>query len=115
MRFAFMIIASLVACESVTAQVCKKGKPCGNTCIAQDKVCHVGAGTARAAGSPPAAVPVPDSVQWIGWREAKLYFRARCIPASTVPLTERVYFKAEQEAKDSGFKRSKGDMDCKGQ
>ncbi len=20
--------------------VCKKGKPCGNSCIAQDKVCH---------------------------------------------------------------------------
>ncbi len=22
------------------AKVCKTGKPCGNTCIAQDKVCH---------------------------------------------------------------------------
>lgn len=29
------------------AQNCRKGKPCGNTCIARDKVCHVGAGTAR--------------------------------------------------------------------
>jgi hypothetical protein len=25
---------------------CKKGKPCGDTCIAQDKVCHVGPGCA---------------------------------------------------------------------
>ena len=29
--------------------VCKKGKPCGNSCIARDKVCHVGPGTARSA------------------------------------------------------------------
>jgi len=27
--------------------VCKKGKPCGNSCIARDNVCHVGRGTAR--------------------------------------------------------------------
>ncbi len=29
--------------------VCKKGKPCGNSCIARDKICHVGRGTARSA------------------------------------------------------------------
>ena len=29
--------------------VCKKGKPCGNSCIARNKVCHVGPGTARSA------------------------------------------------------------------
>jgi hypothetical protein len=23
-----------------TTKVCKTGKPCGNTCIAKDKVCH---------------------------------------------------------------------------
>lgn len=27
-------------------KVCTKGKPCGDTCIAQDKVCHVGPGCA---------------------------------------------------------------------
>jgi hypothetical protein len=29
--------------------VCKKGKPCGNSCIAKNKACHKGTGTARAA------------------------------------------------------------------
>lgn len=27
-------------------KTCTKGKPCGDTCIAQDKVCHVGPGCA---------------------------------------------------------------------
>ncbi|HEY0940325.1 MAG TPA: hypothetical protein VGE08_09535 [Steroidobacter sp.] len=27
-------------------KVCTKGKPCGDTCIAQDKICHVGSGCA---------------------------------------------------------------------
>jgi hypothetical protein len=91
---------------------CVKGKPCGNSCIARDKVCHMGSGAAPAPRPLIRAAPLPDSVRWIGWREAKLYFRAACIPASTVPLSERVYFRTEAQAKDSGFKRSKGDMDC---
>lgn len=33
--------------------VCKKGKPCGNSCIARNKTCHVGRGTARAADEKP--------------------------------------------------------------
>jgi hypothetical protein len=27
-------------------KVCSKGKPCGDTCIAQNKICHVGPGCA---------------------------------------------------------------------
>lgn len=27
-------------------KICSKGKPCGDTCIAQDKICHVGPGCA---------------------------------------------------------------------
>jgi len=35
--------------KKTSGPVCKKGKPCGNSCIARDKVCHVGPGTARSA------------------------------------------------------------------
>ena len=34
--------AKALAC----CKVCTKGKPCGDTCIAQDKICHVGPGCA---------------------------------------------------------------------
>jgi hypothetical protein len=42
---------------SVTAdaqRVCKRGIPCGNTCIAANRTCRVGPG--KAAGAPPGAV-----------------------------------------------------------
>jgi hypothetical protein len=32
---------------ALEAQVCRRGKPCGNTCIARDKTCHVGPGPAQ--------------------------------------------------------------------
>jgi hypothetical protein len=32
--------------DSKCCKVCTKGKPCGDTCIAQDKTCHVGPGCA---------------------------------------------------------------------
>ena len=32
--------------EGRCCKVCTKGKPCGDTCIAQDKTCHVGPGCA---------------------------------------------------------------------
>ncbi len=39
-----------------SAVQCKKGKPCGNSCIAKDKVCHKDSGSAAASGEPtPAA------------------------------------------------------------
>lgn len=42
----WLLVALALPAEGL-AQNCRKGKPCGNTCIARDKVCHVGEGTAR--------------------------------------------------------------------
>jgi hypothetical protein len=46
-------IPAASACASEAAACCKrckKGKPCGDTCIARNKTCHVGRGCACAAG-----------------------------------------------------------------
>lgn len=51
----FVLLVSLVL-TSVTAdaqRVCKRGIPCGNTCIAANRTCRVGPG--KAAGAPPGA------------------------------------------------------------
>ena len=32
--------------QQACCKICTRGKACGNTCIAQDKVCHVGPGCA---------------------------------------------------------------------
>lgn len=42
----WLLVALALPAEGL-AQNCRKGKPCGNACIARDKVCHVGQGTAR--------------------------------------------------------------------
>jgi len=38
-------MAKMEVCKPATPSAgmpnCKKGKPCGNTCIAMDKVCHI--------------------------------------------------------------------------
>jgi hypothetical protein len=49
--FAFVLMNS-----TAEARNCKKGKPCGNSCIAKADVCHKDAGTATAA---PAVAPAP--------------------------------------------------------
>jgi surface polysaccharide O-acyltransferase-like enzyme len=35
---ALLVVLTLTGCQ----KICKKGKPCGNTCISRDKTCHRG-------------------------------------------------------------------------
>jgi hypothetical protein len=37
---------SSINVPAACCKVCTKGKPCGDTCISQDKICHVGPGCA---------------------------------------------------------------------
>lgn len=55
-----LITLSLFAIDA-EARNCKKGKPCGNSCIAMNRTCHIGSGTysapSRAATLPRATAP----------------------------------------------------------
>lgn len=42
--FSFILVIILATMNAAYAKNCKKGKPCGNTCIAWNKKCHVGSG-----------------------------------------------------------------------
>ena len=95
---------------------CKKGKPCGNTCIAQNKTCRVGApsaATPRPAAAPaPAAQSLsgrsaPSSAPWVASIADGVYFRRSCTPAQDLAPANRRYFATEQEAKDAGYRRSR--------
>ncbi|XCN72004.1 MAG: thermonuclease family protein [Candidatus Electrothrix aestuarii] len=46
----FFILFFLVA-SNVHAKNCKKGKPCGNSCIARSKTCHKGSGSSSSSSS----------------------------------------------------------------
>lgn len=56
---AFMVVPS----ESAAKQ-CRKGQPCGNSCISWNKVCRSGSGSSYSSSyrSTPSSAPVPASV-----------------------------------------------------
>lgn len=56
MRSLIIVLAALAfASAADAAPNCTKGVPCGNSCIAKGKVCHVGQTAATAGGSARAA------------------------------------------------------------
>jgi micrococcal nuclease len=65
LRSCSLILAiAVLAPSSAHAQRCSKGKPCGNTCIARNKTCHVGEGTAVwAPGADRPASTAPESLR----------------------------------------------------
>lgn len=47
-----ILLAGLFAAGAAEAANCRKGKPCGGSCIAQNKVCRIGAPTPQLAERP---------------------------------------------------------------
>lgn len=58
---ALAAILLLAATAAEAAPNCKKGKPCGNACIAQDKVCRIGAPAPPVAPQPIRPTELPAS------------------------------------------------------
>ena len=125
---------TVVTAPAVEAQNCRKGIPCGNSCISASKVCRVGGGTARSAGEPTAPPPARPSVApsslspetpagseerpqstantaaqypWVGSFVDGVYFRADCSAANDLAPTNRRYFPSEAVARDAGYRRSR--------
>jgi hypothetical protein len=126
-RYAIVVLAAVLAAAmpaSLDAQNCRKGIPCGNTCISASKVCHVGQGTARSVSddSPepvnPAAAPLtpssvtttgtstPTKYHWIGSFADGIYFQATCVAVQDLAPPNRRYFASELIAQDAGYRRS---------
>lgn len=101
---------------------CRKGKPCGNTCIAQNRTCRiapVGESPARRPAAEPArgllAAPVgtmrDDSLgapllPWIAVEDRRLYYASACAGAAAIPLAQRRYFRAEETLQRIGYRRA---------
>lgn len=97
---------------------CKKGKPCGNSCIAQNKTCRIGAtpapapsADARAAGlvDLSAGVVKDNERAWVAFRDGSIYYRnvMACEPARVPVKPERVYFKSAADARRAGLSASR--------
>lgn len=97
---------------------CVKGKPCGNTCIAQNRTCHVSTPSATPSPSPaprtaPAAPPARTDSQapattgpWVASRRGSTYYRSGCTGGNQLAAQNRIYFRTEEEARAAGYRRS---------
>lgn len=110
---ALLLLVSFPA-FAVAQKHCKKGIPCGNSCIAANKTCRVGstprpAATATQTGGPTrTATPATDTASgsWVASTRGHTYYRVGCSGASKLSPANRVYFKTEADAKNAGLTRS---------
>lgn len=89
-------------------RVCRTGKPCGNTCIARDKVCRVGTGTARAAGQPAptpaaAAAAAPEGAAYVASSRGRVYYWTGCSAWRSLAPANLRYFNTAAEAQAAGY------------
>ena len=95
------------------AQVCRTGKPCGNTCIARDRVCRSAPGTARQGGSNPAptpapapAVTVPDGATFAASSQGEVYYWVGCSAWRSLSRANLRFFASRAEAVTAGYRPS---------
>lgn len=119
--FAIIVLGALLAIPfPAWAPNCKKGQPCGNSCISWSKTCRIGTpaatSPATAAGfrsglAAPEASTMPAakgslSQGWAGSIADAVYFDARCPAARDLHPDNTVHFNSEAGAKAAGYRRS---------
>jgi hypothetical protein len=113
----------LAIASPASAQNCKKGIPCGNSCIAAGRTCRVGAGTATAApGSPGAPLPpttapnvpasagiiVPAGMTFVAALGGRVFYTTdrSCTVWREMPPNTLLWFKDASAARGAGLIRS---------
>jgi len=110
--FGLFGLSLLVVSNAEGQKNCRKGIPCGNTCIAANKVCHIGAPSTPPTTSPaPArgdstAVAPANSVAWVASSRGHMYYRRGCSTANRLSPANLIYFRTEEEAQRAGYRRS---------
>jgi micrococcal nuclease len=117
MRNLILIVLALLASTApLEAQKnCSKGKPCGNTCIARNKTCHVGTGTARSAparaespanaASPAKAtdVLVPRDAFFVASSRGRVYYATHCNAWRSLSAANLRWFPTAEAAEAAGY------------
>ncbi len=117
--FATAVLAVAVLTSSASAQKhCRKGIPCGNTCIAATKTCHVQTVSPPASNDAPLSRDTAKSAArsttegavnppWVASSRGRTYYRTGCSAANKLAPDNRIYFKSEEDAKAAGYRRSR--------
>jgi len=106
-------LSLLLASNAEGQKNCRKGIPCGNTCIAANKVCHVGTpstppttSTVPARSDSTAVVP-KGGMAWVASSRGHTYYRRGCSTANRLSPANLIYFQSEEEAQRAGYRRSR--------
>ena len=106
-----LVLVSMATPRHVQAQKnCKKGIPCGNSCIAANKTCRIGATPAPSSADTKRVVQgsVGNSGDgdWIASSRGTTYYKAGCSGANKLSAANVIRFKSEDEAQKAGYHRS---------
>ncbi len=111
-----------VASSASAQRSCKKGIPCGGSCIAATKVCRVGSTqpSEREASTRDEVVSPADveylaalksertgKPMFVGNVDTNVYYLAGCKPAKRLLREESVPFRTAAAAEGAGFRRSR--------
>lgn len=108
---------------------CKKGKPCGSSCIAANRTCRIGSSSPSPAPAPaptppapqtllsrpesiatapattPAAAAVDTLLPWVVSATGATYYASACAGASRV-AANRLFFRSEDNLQRLGMRRA---------
>ena len=110
--FTFLGLSLLAVSNAEGQKNCRKGIPCGNTCIAANKVCRIGTPSTRPTTSDtPAtanstAVAPTNNMAWVGSSRGHTYYQHGCTTAKRLSPANLIYFRTEEEAQRAGYHRS---------
>lgn len=121
-----VLVLLFVGAEAEAQRNCRKGIPCGNSCISASKTCRIGAPRApareaaerepdveRQADAEVTSVPVVRSllssadapapalrpVRYVGSAAGNVYYPVSCAVAREIPDALRVYFQSDEAAR----------------
>lgn len=108
-RLGFAALLLLLGAADVAGQKnCRKGIPCGNTCIAADKVCRIGGGASSAAPLvEPQAVTVPEGAQYVASSAGRVYYWSGCGAWKRLSRANLRFFATPEEARAAGYEASR--------
>lgn len=114
MRRVLLIALTLLLPAAAEAQKhCKKGIPCGGTCISATKTCHLGTIVPTPERAPAATAALvrqqshADTLgEWVASSRGHTYYRRGCSGANKLSQANLISFPTEEAAKAAGYRRS---------
>jgi hypothetical protein len=105
---AFLSLSLLAVVNAEGQKNCRKGIPCGNTCIPANKVCRIGTPSTppTTSRSDSTAAAPANSTAWVASSRGHTYYRRGCKTANRLSPANFIYFRTEEEAQRAGYHRS---------